>query len=150
MLPQQFMPQALFEGLPRHPKWHCWFRTFLRAMSPSPLRRDRLRTYSGYLYRLLDRLGCEDVDDLRRLTADAVSQGIRTQHSGSPHTRRLCRIAWNHFAAVMGLSPDLQLSQGMLERRGTASPPIFRTPPPRDHFSENEAQAFLSLQRLPL
>ena len=62
------------------------------------MRRDRIRTYCGYVGRLLidaDGLQCASNEDLARLTRSDVMRAMHRQHRRSAHTLRLCRIAWN-------------------------------------------------------
>ena len=89
VLPQQggggmhSMPRKSFESVRKHPVWAGWFVDLLKALTPSALRQDRLRTYCGYLHRLLQGLGSLDCrEDLCRLEASEVVERLLAQRSG--------------------------------------------------------------------
>ena len=76
-------------ALMSHPVWQEWFAALLRSLGPTALRLDRLRTYCGYLHRLLEGLECHTQTDVETLEPERVVGQIVQQHT-TASTRRLC------------------------------------------------------------
>lgn len=149
-----------------------WMRAYVAALSPSPWRKGRIRTYAGYVGDLLfGVLGLgASADDLLSLRRDAVMDAILSSQKRSAHTQRLCRVAWNHFVADVAFreAPTqrvaLTIGGRELRRRAAGRPDALlaladAAPHPalaagrwaaRDHFETAEVTAMLALRHLSL
>ena len=144
-------------------------QAYVQYMMPHPLRRDRIRTYVGYIVSVLFVvLDCRCTADLLRVRSDRVAAAIVHLKPGSPHVRRLMRVAWNHFVAMYYAAAGhvvhhhtLTLRTHDVERR-VATPSHHTTMHlpnhpahtavqrtlERDHFDAAEIQALLALPSL--
>ena len=161
-----YVPRGLRPALLANPVWRDWIREYVvHVLRANPLRRNLVRTYTTHVYNVLWlELDCHTAADVLALQRSTLARAVLAANPAHAPQRRLCRVAVNHFLGGVVLRDHPPVAQRLNLRTkdlptagggGDGHPAEYalsdcQSVPVRDHFTEAEMSAILTLPHLSL